>query len=237
MKTKETERFFDTVEDLSRMYKEDDEERTAGGAGSGNFGHEGRPGEVGGSGGGGESMKVGMETNLPSPTKEMKATQLKVQAHLSKANFPEGTLDGLGSVNVTDNILGNDEIVGWYDGWGSNRGNILISGADPENAVEVLHEVGHHVHLSKLSDESSKEWSEISNKGNNCRVSSYGRTNTGEHFAEAFQKFSLGGANRARLGKLEPKTHAFMARLWKNPSYSSHSTSDAVAKMRYKGSL
>jgi hypothetical protein len=61
--------------------------------------------------------------------------------------------------------------------------------------------------------------------------------NSGEHFAEAFQVYSLGGAYRAKLGRIEPKTHAFLTRMWKKPSFTDHPTSDKVAKMRYKGKI
>lgn len=80
----------------------------------------------------------------------------------------------------------------------------------------VIHEVGHHVHLAKLTDEAAKQWSELSDKGQNARISAYARSNTGEHFAEAYRAYQSGGGSRAALKNLEPRAYKFMVSIQKN---------------------
>ena len=89
-----------------------------------------------------------------------------------------------------------------------------------------IHELGHHVHMAKISDAASNEWAALSKGGKACKISNYGKTNTGEHFAEAFRNYadttqpSKPGfqAPREWLKKQEPAVYSFMERLWSNPS-------------------
>lgn len=82
---------------------------------------------------------------------------------------------------------------------------------------DFMHEVGHHVHLARMTSVAARDWEGISQRGSTARVSAYARCGTTEHFAEAYASYAAGGNLRARLGRLEPKTFAFMERVF-NPA-------------------
>lgn len=95
----------------------------------------------------------------------------------------------------------------------------------PARAARTLsHEIGHHAHLSRLSDAAAAEWASISKNGKNCEVTSYGMKNTTEHFAEAFSHYAQPdpfldhAPRRAWLKRAEPEAYAFMERLWTDKS-------------------
>jgi hypothetical protein len=92
----------------------------------------------------------------------------------------------------------------------------LTTGVDDQSVFDervVLHELGHHVHLSKLTSEAAVEWAGLSQQGTQARLSAYARQNAGEHFAEAYRAYARGGPHRARLKAQESKTYQFMRRL------------------------
>jgi hypothetical protein len=95
----------------------------------------------------------------------------------------------------------------------SNKDNIAVIGGGT-----VLHEVGHHVHLAKMTDAAALEWSKISEHGTHAMISAYARTNQGEHFAEAYRAYAKGGRDRAALKNLEPASYKFMAKVFKTNS-------------------
>ncbi len=88
-------------------------------------------------------------------------------------------------------------------------GNVAVLGG-----AVVLHEVGHHVHIAKMTDEAADEWEKLSRKGTAARISAYAQTNQGEHFAEAYRAYARGGNDRKKLKVLEPESYKFMQRLW-----------------------
>jgi hypothetical protein len=90
------------------------------------------------------------------------------------------------------------------------------------NASTFVHEIGHHVHLSKLSLKAFEEWRSLSDRGRNAKITSYATTNEAEHFAEAFSAYCCAGVghrneNRQLLSLLEPKVSGFMERLMRTP--------------------
>jgi len=100
---------------------------------------------------------------------------------------------------------------------------LAAEGGDRVVSKTAAHEMGHHAHLSKLGAQAALEWERLSAGGSLCRISDYGRTNTTEHFAEAFASYARpgaggGGMNRKALKALEPKAYAFMERLWRDKS-------------------
>jgi len=89
----------------------------------------------------------------------------------------------------------------------------------------VMHEIGHHAYLSRLTDAAAIEWSKISMNGWTCHVTEYGRKNSTEHFSEAFAAYAQPDAKQAfqqfhrdHLKAVSPEAHAFMERLWRTPS-------------------
>jgi hypothetical protein len=95
----------------------------------------------------------------------------------------------------------------------SNKDNIAVIGGNV-----VAHEVGHHVHLYKLTDAGAAEWEKISEGGQHALISAYARTNQGEHFAEAYRAYEQGGNKRAALKNLEPASYKYMMSLHKESS-------------------
>jgi ATP-dependent protease ClpP protease subunit len=93
----------------------------------------------------------------------------------------------------------------------NNRGaanNIAVFGGGT-----VLHEIGHHVHLAKLTEPAAEEWALYSRRGQSARISAYARTNQGEHFAEAYRAYTKGPDTRRKLKNLEPEAYKFMAKV------------------------
>jgi len=150
------------------------------------------------------------------PTSSLVRTQMRT--------LPPGHLDGLQSVSFVEHsyvqarsaahdnkvidALGvysptNHDIV-----LSSNKDNIAVIGGNT-----IAHEVGHHVHMAKLTDEAAAEWEGISNNGQHALISAYAQTNQGEHFAEVYRAYQQGGDKRAKLKNLEPASYKFMASL------------------------
>jgi len=127
--------------------------------------------------------------------------------------IPAAHLDGLWEIKGSSGVLqsGGTAAVGLYH---PNQYTVEASSSSTlYERTTVPHEVGHHVHLSKLNNRAVGEWNRISQGGSTAKVSSYARTNTGEHFAEAYARYYGGPTDRANLEKLEPKAHAFMSKL------------------------
>lgn len=93
------------------------------------------------------------------------------------------------------------------------NGNIAVFGG-----AVVLHEIGHNVHIAKMTDAACDEWAAISQKGTTARVSAYAQTCQGEHFAEVYREYARGGRHRKALKALEPKAYSFMQKLWRSPA-------------------
>lgn len=171
----------------------------------------------------------------------------KVAAKIKEAfrdmDVPASALDGLATIRSTimfqkayqgeyrgETLTVNINADSFYDkgGWQD------FGEGSPVQTIgkTVAHEMGHHVHLSKLSDIAANEWARLSDNGRTCKISAYGRTNTTEHFAETFAAYAhstftrqdeRGGLRnsqftRGTLKMLEPEVYAFMERLWSDRS-------------------
>jgi hypothetical protein len=95
----------------------------------------------------------------------------------------------------------------------SNAKNIEVIGGGT-----VLHEMGHHVHIAKMTDEAAEQWNVISQGGSRAMISAYARTNQGEHFAEAYRAYAQGGGKRAALKNLEPASYKFVQSVFRKNS-------------------
>jgi hypothetical protein len=151
---------------------------------------------------------------------------------LDKVQFREG--EWISSRTVDGNII---DAAGTYDPatkvitLSSNKDNVNVYGRNV-----AAHEVGHHVHMAKLTDKAATEWNKISEGGQHARISAYARTCQGEHFAEAYRAYYNGGHARAALKNLEPASYKFMASLNRSGS-SSVLPAGTMAKLdwsRYK---
>ena len=121
---------------------------------------------------------------------------------------PRNHLNGLAGVDFVEGQLIPYKDIGAY-GTYDPEGKVikLSSNADNVGVIgggTVIHEVGHHVHMSKLTDEGATEWARISNNGQSASISAYARTNRGEHFAEAYRAYTRGEGYRKKLKALEP---------------------------------
>jgi hypothetical protein len=137
-------------------------------------------------------------------------------------DLPESHLDGLERIDFVDNQFiksrapGGEvvEAYGTYDpGFhviklASNADNIAVFGGQT-----VIHEIGHHVHLARMTDEGAAEWARISRGGQAAVISAYARTNQGEHFAEAYREYFRDANHRRKLKNLEPGSYKFMRNL------------------------
>jgi len=166
--------------------------------------------------------------------------QEKVTAYLREGlrdrDLPDAVLDGLAGIEInTEGQMGAwvhsldpdvlARVKGLYTG---ETRTVHLNSTQPlfaadrkgeEVATSATHEMGHHAHLSKISDRAALEWARLSPDGYSCAISAHGRTNRTEHFADAFAAYANPGAgrlNRSDLKKLEPKTFAFMERLWRD---------------------
>jgi hypothetical protein len=142
--------------------------------------------------------------------------------------IPNHHLDGLAGISFAENswIKANNaatgritEAAGLYQPdtrkitLASNVDNIHVIGGNVTS-----HEVGHHVHMAKMTDAAADEWRSISENGKHARISAYARTNSGEHFAEAYRAYSSEGNKRKALRSLEPASYKFMQSLSKPDS-------------------
>jgi hypothetical protein len=138
-------------------------------------------------------------------------------------DLPESHLDGLERIGFEDGRLipsvsaATNEVVeayGTYDPrarairLASNADNIAVFGG-----ATVIHEIGHHVHLARMTDEGVAEWARISRGGQAASISAYARTNQGEHFAEAYREYFRDANHRRKLKNLEPASYKFMRNL------------------------
>lgn len=174
-------------------------------------------GESGGSGGdgGGESSHGIFIDNGP--------TAFLARLEIEQADLPASHHNGLEGVHFNEGSYihsGTTDAFGTYDpatrridlasnapDRGAYGGNISVYGGQT-----VIHEIGHHVHLAKLTDDAAAEWERISGNGENARISAYAGTCRGEHFSEAYRAY-FGKDHRAKLKNLEPETYKFMASL------------------------
>jgi len=139
-------------------------------------------------------------------------------------NIPEEHLDGLERIDFTSNqfVLTREASGEISEAYGvytpSERTITLASNADNISVFgggTAIHEIGHHVHLSRLTDEGAAEWARISRGGQAAFISAYAQTNQGEHFAEAYRAYQRGDNHRKKLKALEPTSYKFMRGLKK----------------------
>lgn len=184
-------------------------------------GHAGRPGMVGGSRPrSGGNLVVGSSGGMYGGGSSGVVIENSPSAFLIRnqlSELPQDHLDGLVGVSFVEGAFipsGVTEAYGTYNpktkiiNLSSNKDNIAVIGGNV-----TAHEVGHHVHLAKLTDEGIREWNDISDHGKNARISAYGRTNRGEHFSEAYRAYQMGGNRRALLKNLEPRAYRFMIKV------------------------
>lgn len=187
-----------------------------GGPGSGNFGHAGRPGLVGGS---------APATSVPAPTIANGPTAFLVKLELEEAQLPDSHTDGLGEIGFTENAYigyrrGDGSIGEAYGDYDPRTHKIRLASNAPGGGnigvyggKTILHEIGHHVSCSKITDDAAARWQAYSGNGEHARISAYARTNRGEHFAECYRAYTSGDDKRRALKNLEPLAYAFMRRL------------------------
>lgn len=172
-----------------------------------------------------------------------------VKATLAEAELPAIHYDGIREIQFKDLQemgQGRGDVGGFYS---VESQSITLAANTPSNratggntnvsvygGATILHEIGHHVHLAKLTDSAAAEWSTYSRKGQSARISEYAKTNTGEHFAEAYRAYARGGNRRTMLKNLEPAAYKYMAKLWRDPKMFNgrgyHGTEDW--KQRYE---
>lgn len=143
------------------------------------------------------------------------------------AKLPAQHLDGIRSVNFVKGF-GRRRANGTYQGFGAHisllNARTIQQMTGPGEAKwysargTAIHEVGHHVHMSKLTDDAAREWAMLSRGdsrygGGSAKISDYARTDYTEHFAEAYRAYHLGGEHVDRLKALEPRVHAFMVKV------------------------
>jgi HK97 family phage portal protein len=164
--------------------------------------------------------------STPEQAAQLEATRKHVEAVYSDplVAIPRASWDGMKAVELRPAAAAKPGLTGYYR---SEKQELTII-VQPKHMSRntPIHELGHHVHMAKVTAETSNEWAALSHDGKACKISNYGRTNAGEHFAEAFRNYadtrspSKPGflAPREWLKKVEPNTHAFMAKLWSTPS-------------------
>jgi len=162
---------------------------------------------------------------------EQRRTEAFTREAIGLLDLPSLATDGLtGLVMATSREMDDDPhkvVTGSYNGSRIRLNSQYLGdkyGNAENTALTLGHEVGHHVHLSKISDAAAAEWADISRGGATCKLSKVGLANAAEHFAEAFWKYAAKWSTvddfgryapeREKLRKLEPKAHAFMERLW-----------------------
>lgn len=145
-----------------------------------------------------------------------------VRKTIDEANLPAAHTDMLQGIHFHDVSKDPKDIppaerlqpgaVGLYSHWNQR----IILAVNPQYDLQVyggktvLHEIGHHVHITKMTRQAANAWAVLSDRGKAARISAYARTNAAEHFAEAYRAYASGSGTRAKLKTLEPDVHAFM---------------------------
>lgn len=138
--------------------------------------------------------------------------------------IPEHHLDGLRSIAFNDRVIGGQASWIGMHSWSSAGGTIQVAmrGAGQTGQwdkwsrehMTTFHEIGHHVHLTKLTNEAAREWGKISRTTPKYgRVTSYAGKNHAEHFAETYGHWHTSAESREHLRATEPAAYAFMERL------------------------
>ncbi|MCK9597580.1 MAG: hypothetical protein M0R06_00990 [Sphaerochaeta sp.] len=196
---------------INTMAKADIEK---GGEGSGHFDHAGIPGHQGGSAPSGRRW-VGNVFIDDSPVAWL------IDMELKEANLPPMHTDGI-FITFREGELIRAGAISAYGDYSLETGEIrLASNAENIHVIggaTVLHEIGHHVQLKKLTAAAAAEWEGISRNGIGAFISAYARNNRGEHFAEAYRAYARGKNYRAKLRVLEPASYKFMQSLFKTAS-------------------
>jgi hypothetical protein len=151
---------------------------------------------------------------------------------------PDAHTDGLQEINFNEGMIHNGitEAYGTYHPptakitLAHNADNIAVFGG-----ATVVHEVGHHVHLAKMTDEGAAAWGAISQKGQSAKISAYARTNQGEHFAEAYRAYQRGEHHRKNLKALEPSAYNFMRSIKKYILPAGQYADTTNWRLRYDG--
>jgi hypothetical protein len=167
------------------------------------------------------------ESILPVPYNvEESPIDWVVKNQLSDADLPISHTDGLGSIafNEDDLIRGRftTDITGAY-GMYDPRSKVITLASNADNvhvigAETVIHEIGHHVHLSRITDDAATIWADISKNGTRALISNYAKSNQGEHFAEAYRAYARGDRYRKTLKNLEADSYRFMTILFRSNS-------------------
>ena len=183
--------------------------------------------EGAGEGGALLEVRTGLDEDSPDlPPIDEGAGSSLVKIQLRDAKLPPSHTANLVGIGFREGGLAfrksTGEIIEAYGVYYTERRRIELSLNAPGGSNihvfgggTVLHEIGHHVHLARLTDQAADEWAAYSENGLQARISAYARTNRGEHFAEAYRAYARGGSDRAKLKALEPKAYAFMRSLWR----------------------
>ena len=140
----------------------------------------------------------------------------------SLENVPTHHRDGLTQIALADSGAflrpNQSKETGWTSGQHDPEARAILLSQNVDNIHVIggrvaVHEVGHHVHLRKLTADAAAEWDTYSQKGTTARISAYARTNQGEHFAEAYKNYFGTPSMRKRLRATEPAAYSFMQRL------------------------
>jgi len=178
---------------------------TGGGGGSGGAGEGGSGPPDGGDGGGGE-MRI-----------DKGKYSVATRSMIEMADLPSQHTNGIKEIQFeTDLSRMSDECnsLGYYNA--QARTIVLFDSAQMIDEGIPLHEIGHHVHLSKMTPAAADYWTDISQNGKNARIESYAKTNEYEHFAVAYKYYANGGSDRRRLKDMEPEAYRFVDKLFKD---------------------
>ncbi len=145
------------------------------------------------------------------------ATGNRLEAEINEAldRLPPEHYDALNTVEVKTS-RGNGNFAEYFD---TTRNIFVYVGDDhPERTSDdrVTHEIGHHVHMTKMTTEAAAEWEELSKNGSRARITDYAKNCAGEHFAEAYRYYNSKFPHlREALREEEPRVWEFMEKLRK----------------------
>ena len=117
---------------------------------------------------------------------------------LIRTKIPDGDLDGLTDITLSDDPPPRREVEVREEGGGTGRRSVDADGSydrsakrivdwDPPREETIKHEIGHHVYFDRFTDEQRQRWTTFWRQHRDRMPTDYAKTHEKEGFAEVYE--------------------------------------------------